>query len=244
MITYFGHTVILQNTAGPIFTQNFDSRSVRHTVGVLFIQNTSNTEMEIIYMIIVIKNGHENIIDEIKSRFTETNEVFVHNNRVAIQGISEEDLNAEEKNATDLIIDNVPAAVQGSRLFHPEDTIVTTAHSQIGGDNFTMMAGPCSVESADHVMRMAEVAKSGGATVLRGGAFKPRTSPYSFQGLGEDGLKFLRAAADAYDMDVLTEVMDQDHVPMVEQYTDIFPNWCSKHANFSLLKAVGKLRLQ
>ncbi|AEB74582.1 3-deoxy-7-phosphoheptulonate synthase [Lentilactobacillus buchneri] len=191
-------------------------------------------------MIIVLKNGHEDIIDEIKSRFTETNEVFVHNNRVAIQGVSEDGLNAEEKNAIDLIIDNVPAAVQGSRLFHPEDTVVVTPHSQIGGDNFTMMAGPCSVESAEHVMKMAKVAKSGGATILRGGAFKPRTSPYSFQGLGEDGLKFLRAAADAYDMDVLTEVMDQDHVAMVEQYTDIFQIGARNMQNFSLLKAVGK----
>ena len=194
-------------------------------------------------MIVIVKAGHVDIIDEIKNRFDGTNEVFVHHNRVAIQGITEKDLNAEEKNAIDLIIDNVPAAVQGSRLFHPEDTVVTTAHSKIGGDHFTMMAGPCSVESAEHVMKMAKVAKSGGATILRGGAFKPRTSPYSFQGLGEGGLKFLRAAADAYDMDVLTEVMDQDHVDMIAKYTDIFQIGARNMQNFSLLKAVGRTNI-
>ncbi|GEP23866.1 3-deoxy-7-phosphoheptulonate synthase [Lentilactobacillus diolivorans] len=194
-------------------------------------------------MIIVIKDNQMTIIDEIRNRFEGTHEVFVHHNRVAIQGISETDLTQDEKIAADAIIDNVPAAVQGSRLFHPEDTVITTKHSQIGGAHFTMMAGPCSVESAEHVMKMAKVAKSGGATILRGGAFKPRTSPYSFQGLGEDGLKYLRAAADAYDMDVLTEVMDQDHVDMIARYTDIFQIGARNMQNFSLLKAVGKTNI-
>ena len=194
-------------------------------------------------MIIKVKAGQAHIIDELQRRFGDSHDVFVHNNRVAVQGIDESDLNSEERAAADEIIDNPPAAVQGSRLFHPEDTIVETAHSQIGGDNFTMMAGPCSVESAEHVMKMAAVAKEGGATVLRGGAFKPRTSPYSFQGLGEDGLKFLRAAADAYDLDVLTEVMDQDHVDMIAQYTDIFQIGARNMQNFSLLKAVGKTNI-
>ncbi len=191
-------------------------------------------------MIIILKAGQKHIVSELQRRFGDTKDVFVHENRVAIQGITEADLNQEELAATDSIIDNPPAAVQGSRLFHPEDTVVETAHSQIGGEHFTMMAGPCSVESAEHVMKMAAVAKSGGATVLRGGAFKPRTSPYSFQGLGEDGLKYLRAAADAYDLDVLTEVMDQDHVDMIAQYTDIFQIGARNMQNFSLLKAVGK----
>ncbi|MFT8994448.1 3-deoxy-7-phosphoheptulonate synthase [Lentilactobacillus hilgardii] len=194
-------------------------------------------------MIIIIKTGQEHIIDELQQRFGGTHDVFTHHNRVALEGVTEDELNSDERAAAEQIIDNPPKAVQGSRLFHPEDTIVETAHSKIGGDHFTMMAGPCSVESAEHVMKMAAVAKEGGATVLRGGAFKPRTSPYSFQGLGEDGLKYLRAAADAYDLDVLTEVMDQDHVDMIAQYTDIFQIGARNMQNFSLLKAVGKTNI-
>ncbi len=90
---------------------------------------------------------------------------------------------------------------------------------------------------------MAAVAKANGATILRGGAYKPRTSPYSFQGLGEDGLKFLRRAADQYNMDVLTEVMDDEHVKLVAKYTDIFQIGARNMQNFSLLKAVGKTNI-
>ncbi len=104
------------------------------------------------------------------------------------------------------------------------------------------MAGPCSVESAEHVLKMAKVAKNAGATVLRGGAFKPRTSPYSFQGLGKAGLIALRKAADQLALDVVTEVMDVEQVPLVEKYTDIFQIGARNMQNFSLLKAVGKTR--
>ncbi len=194
-------------------------------------------------MIIVIKEDQLNKIDEIKDRFEDKHEVFVHNNRIAVQGITRDDLLFEEVNAAEQIIEDVPKSVQGSRLFHPEDTIIRTAHSVIGGDNFTMMAGPCSVEGADHIKLMAKVAKAGGATVLRGGAYKPRTSPYSFQGLGLDGLKFLRNAADEFGMDVITEVMDDEHVDLVGQYTDIFQIGARNMQNFSLLKAVGKTKI-
>lgn len=105
------------------------------------------------------------------------------------------------------------------------------------------MAGPCSVESREHILKMAAVAKQGGATVLRGGAFKPRTSPYSFQGLGETGLKYLREAADLNGMDVVTEVMDDEHVQLVAKYTDIFQIGARNMQNFSLLKAVGKTKI-
>ncbi|WP_268912182.1 3-deoxy-7-phosphoheptulonate synthase [Lentilactobacillus sp. SPB1-3] len=191
-------------------------------------------------MIIIMKPGQEATIQEIEDRLSGKVSVFTHGNRVAIQGIDRDGLNQQELQAAERIIENHPTAVQGSREFHPEDTVIQTAHSLIGGDNFTMMAGPCSVESLAHVRKMAAVAKAGGATILRGGAFKPRTSPYSFQGLGEDGLKFLRQAADEFDMDVLTEVMDEDHVEMVGKYTDIFQIGARNMQNFSLLKAVGK----
>lgn len=194
-------------------------------------------------MIIVLKNDDQTTIAELQQHFGNDHEVFVHNNRVAVQGIKEDELTAGERAAAVELIDSAPKAVQGSREFHPEDTVIKTKHSIIGGDNFTMMAGPCSVESEEHVMKMAAVAKANGATILRGGAYKPRTSPYSFQGLGEDGLKFLRKAADQYNMDVLTEVMDDEHVKLVAKYTDIFQIGARNMQNFSLLKAVGKTNI-
>lgn len=194
-------------------------------------------------MIIVLKNDQATAaIEELKQHFGSDHDIFVHNNRIAIQNITPGDLTPTEQAAAEEIITDVPAAVQASRLFHPEDTIIKTPHSTIGGDNFTLMAGPCSVESAEHVLKMAKVAKNAGATVLRGGAFKPRTSPYSFQGLGKAGLIALRKAADQLALDVVTEVMDVEQVPLVEKYTDIFQIGARNMQNFSLLKAVGKTR--
>ncbi|GEO69851.1 3-deoxy-7-phosphoheptulonate synthase [Levilactobacillus acidifarinae] len=177
------------------------------------------------------------------AQFGTTHEVFTHANRIAIQGLTPAELPADVRAASTDLLTDVPAAVQSSRLLHPEDTIIRTPHSVIGGNHFVMMAGPCSVESAGHVERMAEVAKQGGATVVRGGAFKPRTSPYSFQGLGEEGLRDLRAAADQNGLDMITEVMDDEHVAMVAQYTDIFQIGARNMQNFSLLKAVGRTRI-
>ncbi|MFR0610405.1 3-deoxy-7-phosphoheptulonate synthase [Limosilactobacillus mucosae] len=194
-------------------------------------------------MIIILKNDQATAaIEELKQHFGSDHDIFVHNNRVAIQKASPNDLTPAEQAAAQEIITDVPAAVQASRLFHPEDTIIKTPHSTIGGNNFTLMAGPCSVESAEHVLKMAKVAKNAGATVLRGGAFKPRTSPYSFQGLGKEGLIALRKAADQLELDVVTEVMDPEQVPLVEEYTDIFQIGARNMQNFSLLKAVGKTR--
>lgn len=194
-------------------------------------------------MIIVLKAEQAApTIQALKQHFGSDHDIFVHNNRIAIQNITPGDLTPTEQAAAEEIITKVPAAVQASRLFHPEDTIIKTPHSTIGGDNFTLMAGPCSVESAEHVLKMAKVAKNAGATVLRGGAFKPRTSPYSFQGLGKAGLIALRKAADQLALDVVTEVMDVEQVPLVEKYTDIFQIGARNMQNFSLLKAVGKTR--
>lgn len=194
-------------------------------------------------MIIVLKAEQAApTIEALKQHFGSDHDIFVHNNRIAIQNITPDDLTPTEQAAAEEIITKVPTAVQASRLFHPEDTIIKTPHSTIGGDNFTLMAGPCSVESAEHVLKMAKVAKNAGATVLRGGAFKPRTSPYSFQGLGKAGLIALRKAADQLALDVVTEVMDVEQVPLVEKYTDIFQIGARNMQNFSLLKAVGKTR--
>lgn len=127
-----------------------------------------------------------------------------------------------------------------SRLFHPENTVVDVNGVKIGDGSMTMMAGPCSIESLDQIRECARIAKAGGATILRGGAFKPRTSPYAFQGLEEEGLKYIRKAADELDMQVITEVMDEANLELVAKYSDILQIGARNMQNFKLLQAVGK----
>lgn len=127
-----------------------------------------------------------------------------------------------------------------SREFHPENTVVNVDGIKIGDGSMTMMAGPCSIESLDQIRECARIAKAGGATILRGGAFKPRTSPYAFQGLEEEGLKYIRQAADEFDMKVITEVMDEAHIDMIAQYSDILQIGARNMQNFKLLQAIGK----
>ena len=130
-----------------------------------------------------------------------------------------------------------------NRAFHPDDTIVDVSGVKVGGGHLALIAGPCSVESEEQVIEIAKAVKASGANMLRGGAFKPRTSPYSFQGLGEEGLKYLREAADENGMDVITEVMDDEHVELVGKYTDFFQIGARNMQNFSLLKEVGKTKI-
>ncbi|MGC5866411.1 3-deoxy-7-phosphoheptulonate synthase [Enterococcus faecalis] len=127
-----------------------------------------------------------------------------------------------------------------SRLFHPENTVVDVNGVKIGDGSMTMMAGPCSIESLDQIRECARIAKAGGATILRGGAFKPRTSPYAFQGLEEEGLKYIRQAADELDLQVITEVMDEANLELVAKYSDILQIGARNMQNFKLLQAVGK----
>lgn len=127
-----------------------------------------------------------------------------------------------------------------SREFHPQDTVVDVDGLKIGDGSFVTMTGPCSVEGEEQIMETARMAKAGGATVLRGGAYKPRTSPYAFQGLGEEGLKMMRKAADHYGLKVITEVMDEAHIDVVCEYTDIIQIGARNMQNFRLLEAVGK----
>lgn len=127
-----------------------------------------------------------------------------------------------------------------SREFHPQDTVVDVDGVKIGDGSFVTMAGPCSIEGLEQIRETARMAKAGGAKILRGGAFKPRTSPYAFQGLGEEGLKYIRHAADEFDMKVITEVMDEAHIDMVAHYSDIIQIGARNMQNFKLLSAVGK----
>lgn len=127
-----------------------------------------------------------------------------------------------------------------SREFKAEDTVIDIKGRKIGAGHFLMMAGPCAVESRESIFKIAEEVKKNGAQVLRGGAFKPRTSPYDFQGLGEEGLRYMREAADKFDLLVVTEVMDAGDIPLIEKYADIFQVGARNMQNFSLLKALGK----
>jgi 3-deoxy-7-phosphoheptulonate synthase len=127
-----------------------------------------------------------------------------------------------------------------SREFHPQNTVVDVNGVKIGDGSFVTMAGPCSIEGLDQIRETARMAKAGGAKILRGGAFKPRTSPYAFQGLEEEGLKYIRQAADEFGMQVITEVMDEAHIDMVAHYSDILQIGARNMQNFRLLEAVGK----
>ena len=126
-----------------------------------------------------------------------------------------------------------------SRELKKEDTLVKVKKVTIGGNRICVMAGPCAVESYDQMMKIAESVREAGAVVLRGGAFKPRTSPYSFQGLGEEGLKILRKAGDAFDMPIVSEVVSPSDVDMFSSYVDIMQIGARNMQNFELLKAVG-----
>ncbi len=127
-----------------------------------------------------------------------------------------------------------------SREFKPTNTAFPLGDYTVGGDDFIVMAGPCSIESRDQMLETAHACKEAGAHVLRGGAFKPRTSPYSFQGLGEEGLMYLREAGDKYNMPVITEVTEPALVPLVCQYSDILQIGARNMQNYALLHAVGK----
>ena len=132
-----------------------------------------------------------------------------------------------------------------SREFHEEDSVIqiggaSTPRQLVGGKHALSIAGPCTIENRDMLWRIARHVKEGGATVLRGGAFKPRTSPYSFQGLGEQALQWLRECGDEMQMPVCTEVMDTRQVELVEKYTDVFQIGARNMQNFDLLREVGK----
>jgi 3-deoxy-7-phosphoheptulonate synthase len=128
-----------------------------------------------------------------------------------------------------------------SREFHEADTVITVGDTTIGGTALTVMAGPCAVEDRDQLMQTAESVAASGATILRGGAFKPRTSPYSFQGLGVEGLRFLGEARERTGLPVVTEVMEPSQVDVVAEHADILQVGARNMQNYPLLMAVGKV---
>ncbi len=129
-----------------------------------------------------------------------------------------------------------------SRNYKEKDTVVKVGDVKIGGKEIVLMAGPCAVENEEQIFKIAKIVSDAGAKFLRGGAFKPRTSPYSFQGLGEEGLNLIRKAADKFNLKVITEVIESSQVELVENYTDIFQVGSRNMQNYPLLKAVSKMK--
>jgi 3-deoxy-7-phosphoheptulonate synthase len=129
-----------------------------------------------------------------------------------------------------------------SRHFKPQGTVIKIKNVEIGAKHVVTMAGPCSVESREQMEAVADAVADAGAQIMRGGAFKPRSSPYSFQGMGEDGLKLMREAADRRGLLIISEVMDSSQLPLLTQYSDILQIGARNMQNFNLLREVGKVR--
>lgn len=128
---------------------------------------------------------------------------------------------------------------KANRKFHPENTIISVGNTQVGGDIFTMIAGPCSVESKEQIIEVATAVKEAGATMLRGGAFKPRTSPYDFQGMRAEGIELLLEAKKVTGLPIVTEIMNANHLPLFEE-VDVIQVGARNMQNFELLKELGK----
>ncbi|MCK4947674.1 MAG: 3-deoxy-7-phosphoheptulonate synthase, partial [Candidatus Aureabacteria bacterium] len=198
-------------------------------------------------MIIVLKQGtteeqKKNIVKKIKelnlmpmvSEGKERTIIGVIGDEEVIRNISIEAFQGVEKVMPIL----KPYKLVGREL-KPDNTVIKVGNVEIGSDTLIVMAGPCSVENEKMIIETAKAVKEAGAHILRGGAFKPRTSPYSFQGLGEKGLKFLAKAREETGLPVVTEVMDTRDVSLVEKYADIIQVGARNMQNFQLLKEVG-----
>ena len=130
---------------------------------------------------------------------------------------------------------------KANRKFHPDDSVIDVDGVKIGGGNFAVIAGPCSIESEEQITYCAQRVKAAGASLLRGGAFKPRTSPYSFQGLETEGILDMVKAREATGMPIVSELMSEDRIPEFEEYVDVVQIGARNMQNFQLLKAVGKM---
>ncbi len=166
--------------------------------------------------------------------------------RTIIGVIGDEDkLQAEPLQAIEGVEQVVPILKPyklASREFHSEPSVFEIKGVKVGGGHLMMIAGPCAIEGEERLVEIAEKVREAGANFLRGGAFKPRTSPYSFQGLGEEGLRILKRTGERFNMPVVTEVMDPRQVELVDKYADVIQIGARNMQNFDLLKEVGKTR--
>lgn len=198
-------------------------------------------------MIVVMKPGaSQKQIDHVIERIEQLglrSHVIVGTERTVVAALGEKRDGAKQALETGEGVDKVVPILapykMASTEVKPEPTQVTTRKLVIGGGRLGVIAGPCSVEGRDQILQVAEIVREGGATGLRGGAFKPRTSPYSFQGLKEKGLEMLAEARERTGLAIVTEVMASEHVPLVAQYADVLQVGARNMQNYPLLEAVG-----
>lgn len=139
-------------------------------------------------------------------------------------------------------VNRIPSPFKlASRAFRKDTTVVKVGDVEIGGNAVVLMAGPCTIESEEQLVRTGAAVRAAGARIMRGGAFKPRTSPYSFQGLGEEGLKLMRRVADAHGLLVISEVMDKSQISLMDRYVDIFQVGARNMQNYPLLRELGNV---
>jgi len=193
----------------------------------------------------VSKKGIEKVIKKVK-KLGFSPHISKGEERVVIGVIGENAILAREifesMDEVDFITPISKPFKLASREFHPKDSIIDVEGIKIGGKEIVIMAGPCAVESRDGLLKIANFVKKNGAKVLRGGAFKPRTSPYSFQGLGIEALEYLKEAKKKTGLKIITEAMDTRHLEVVAEYTDIIQIGARNMQNFSLLNEVGKIK--
>lgn len=202
-------------------------------------------------MIIVMKQGTPPGNVEVVVRRVEELGYKVHLSRgeartiIGVIGANEHELNED----TFMVMEGVEKTMRvmqpfrmAARDFTQMDSVIPVNGVEVGGRKVVVMAGPCSVEGRTMILETAHAVKEAGATILRGGAFKPRSSPYAFQGLGEEGLKYLAEAREQTGLPIITEVMGTDDLELVAEYTDIFQVGARNAQNYSLLKALGKMQ--
>ncbi|QQE76796.1 3-deoxy-7-phosphoheptulonate synthase [Alicyclobacillus sp. SO9] len=199
-------------------------------------------------MIVVMKNGATKVQVQDVVKVLKDKGLGVHVSEGEEQTVV--GVIGNKQKALELPLDSMPGVEKmvsvsnpfklANRAFHPDNTVVQVGSVKIGAGQPTVMAGPCSVESRDQIIQVAQAVKASGGHILRGGAYKPRSSPYSFQGLGEEGLKYLALAREATGLPVVSEVMEPDLVNLVGEYVDIFQIGARNMQNYPLLKAVGK----
>lgn len=200
-------------------------------------------------VVVMEENASEEHTQEVIEKLTELN-FDVHRstgvNRTVLGAIGDkrglDTRTLEVMPGVDKVVQITEAYKLVGRTFQSHDTVIKIEDVSIGGEKLVMMAGPCSVESREQIHDTAALVRKSGATVLRGGAFKPRTSPYSFQGLGEEGLKYLAEAARKNDMVSVSEVMENAHIPLMLEYVDIIQVGARNMQNFALLRELGKIR--
>ena len=201
-------------------------------------------------MIIVVKNGNDETKQEKVIQYLEERGLKLHVSKgvertiIGLVGATAEEkakLNVESMDGVEKVMPVVTPYKLASREFHPENSVIRIGDLTIGGDELQVMAGPCAVESREQILETAQAVKVAGAKILRGGAFKPRTSPYSFAGLEEKGLQYMAEAREATGLKIVSEVMDPRMVPMVAEYCDIVQIGSRNMQNFNLLREVGKI---